>query len=209
MSSEDEKNKKTHRRISRRAFLRTMGVGAAASTTFATGLVQAPAVQSAVPPKLEGLDYVPVELRVNGQRYALTIEPRRSLSDVLRTELELTGTKIGCNRGECGACTVIIDGRAMYSCLLLAVNVQGKHIETIEGLSRGGRLHPLQSTFIEKDAYQCGWCTPGQIMASKALLDQNRSPSPAEIKTALSGNLCRCAAYNHIFEAVEAAAKKL
>ena len=128
---------------------------------------------------------------------------------VLRTELELTGTKIGCNQGECGACTVIIDGSAMYSCLLLAVNVQGKNIETIEGLSRGGRLHPLQSAFIEKDAYQCGWCTPGQIMASKALLDKNKNPTLAEVKTAVSGNICRCAAYNHIFEAVQAAAKKL
>ncbi len=206
MSSNDEKEKL---RISRRAFLRTMGIGAAASTAVATGVLQAPLAESAVPPKVEGLDYVPVELKVNGRRYALTIETRRSLADVLRTELELTGTKIGCNQGECGACTVIIDGRAMYSCLLLAVNVQGKNIETIEGLSRGGRLHPLQSAFIEKDAYQCGWCTPGQIMASKALLDKNKNPTLAEVKTAVSGNICRCAAYNHIFEAVLAAAKKL
>jgi len=206
MSSNDEKEKL---RISRRAFLRTMGIGAAASTAVATGVVKAPFAESAVPPKVEGLDYVPVELKVNGRRYALTIEPRRSLADVLRTELELTGTKIGCNQGECGACTVIIDGRAMYSCLLLSVNVQGKSIETIEGLSRGGRLHPLQSAFIEKDAYQCGWCTPGQIMASKALLDKNKNPSFAEVKTAVSGNMCRCAAYNHIFEAVLSATTKL
>ena len=206
MSSTDEKEKL---RISRRAFLRTMGIGAAASTAVATGVVQVPLAESAVPPIVEGLDYVPIEMKVNGRRYALTIEPRRSLADVLRTELELTGTKIGCNQGECGACTVIIDGLAMYSCLLLAVNVQGKNIETIEGLSRGGRLHPLQSAFIEKDAYQCGWCTPGQIMASKALLDKNKNPSLAEVKTAVSGNICRCAAYNHIFEAVQAAAKKL
>ena len=206
MSSNDEKEKL---RISRRAFLRTMGVGAAASTAVATGIVQVPLAESAVPPKVEGLDYVPVELKVNGRRYALTIEPRRSLADVLRTELELTGTKIGCNQGECGACTVIIDGRAMYSCLLLSVNVQGKNIETIEGLSRGGRLHPLQSAFIEKDDYQCGWCTPGQIIASKALLDKNKNPSFVEVKTAVSGNICRCAAYNHIFEAVLSAAKKL
>lgn len=206
MSSNDEKEKL---RISRRAFLRTMGIGAAASTAAATGVVKAPLAESAVPPKVEGLDYVPVELKVNGRRYALTIEPRRSLADVLRTELELTGTKIGCNQGECGACTVIIDGSAMYSCLLLAVNVQGKNIETIEGLSRGGQLHPLQSAFIEKDAYQCGWCTPGQIMASKALLDKNKNPTLADVKTAVSGNVCRCAAYNHIFEAVLASAKKL
>ena len=206
MSSNDEKEKL---RISRRAFLRTMGIGAAASTAVATGVLQAPLAESAMPPKVEGLDYVPVELKVNGRRYALTIEPRRSLADVLRNELELTGTKIGCNQGECGACTVIIDGRAMYSCLLLSVNVQGKNIETIEGLSRDGRLHPLQSAFIEKDAYQCGWCTPGQIMASKALLDKNKNPSFAEVKTAVSGNMCRCAAYNHIFEAVLSAAKKL
>ncbi len=206
MSSNDEKERL---RISRRAFLRTMGIGAAASTAAATGVVKAPLAESAVPPKVEGLDYVPVELKVNGRRYALTIEPRRSLADVLRTELELTGTKIGCNQGECGACTVIIDGSAMYSCLLLAVNVQGKNIETIEGLSRGGQLHPLQSAFIEKDAYQCGWCTPGQIMASKALLDKNKNPTLAEVKTAVSGNVCRCAAYNHIFEAVLASAKKL
>jgi aerobic-type carbon monoxide dehydrogenase small subunit (CoxS/CutS family) len=184
-------------------------MGAAASTAVATGVVQAPLAEAAVPPQIEGLDYVPVELKVNNRRYALTIEPRRTLADVLRTELELTGTKIGCKQGECGACTVIIDGRTMYSCLLLAVNVQGRNIETIEGLRRGGRLHPLQSAFIEKDAYQCGWCTPGQIMASKALLDQNKNPSLAEVKTAVSGNMCRCAAYNHIFEAVQSAAKKL
>ncbi|MBT8363331.1 MAG: (2Fe-2S)-binding protein [Deltaproteobacteria bacterium] len=203
------KDKKEKLRISRRAFLRTMGIGAATSTAVATGVVKAPFAESAVPPKVEGLDYVPVELKVNGRRYTLTIESRQSLADVLRNELELTGTKIGCNQGECGACTVIIDGRAMYSCLLLSVNVQGKNIETIEGLSRGGRLHPLQSAFIEKDAYQCGWCTPGQIMASKALPDKNKNPSFAEVKTAVSGNICRCAAYNHIFDAVLSAAKKL
>ncbi|MFQ5850665.1 MAG: (2Fe-2S)-binding protein [Candidatus Binatia bacterium] len=196
-------------RLSRRAFLKTMGASAVASTAVATGVVKMPSAEAAVSPKIEGLTYLPVELKVNGRRYALTIEPRRTLADVLRNELELTGTKIGCNRAECGACTVIVDGRAMYGCSLLAVNVQGRNVETIEGLAKNGQLHPLQAAFIEKDAYQCGWCTPGQIMAGKAFLDKNKNPTLAEVKMAMSGNICRCAAYNHIFEAVLAAAKEL
>lgn len=195
--------------MSRRSFLKGMGVGAATSTALATGLVKPRAGKAAVPPLVEGLSYVPVELKINGRRYALTIEARRTLADVLRTELNLTGTKIGCDRAECGACTVIVDGRAMYGCSLLAVNVQGREIETIEGLAKNGRLHPLQEAFIEYDAYQCGFCTPGQILAGKAFLDKKKSPTLAEVKQALSGNICRCGAYHHIFEAVLAAAKKL
>jgi xanthine dehydrogenase YagT iron-sulfur-binding subunit len=148
----------------------------------------------------------PLPLRVNGVDYALEVEPRRTLLDALREDLGLTGTKKVCDVGECGACTVIIDGRAVYSCLTLAVECEGREIRTVEGLLTDERLHPVQQAFLEHDAYQCGYCTPGQIMSATALLEANPHPKPDEIRRALSGNLCRCAAYPKILEAVQAAA---
>lgn len=150
---------------------------------------------------------VSIRLNVNSHMHDLEVEPRQTLLDVLRNDLHLTGTKKGCDMGECGACTVIIDGKSAYSCLLLAVECEERQILTIEGLAKGKELDPVQTAFIEHDAMQCGFCTPGQIMSVKALLDHNPHPSPGEIRTGISGNICRCSTYVHIFEAVDAAAK--
>jgi aerobic-type carbon monoxide dehydrogenase small subunit (CoxS/CutS family) len=140
---------------------------------------------------------------VNGHEYSLVAEPRRTLLDTLRLDLQLTGTKKGCDKGQCGACTVLVDGEAVYSCMLLAVECQGREITTIEGLSPGPELHPIQQAFIEKDGYQCGFCTSGQILALKALLDKTPHPSEEQIRQALSGNLCRCGAYPKIAQAAK------
>ncbi len=156
---------------------------------------------------VRGPGKVPIQLQVNGTLYSLEVEPRRTLLDALRTDLAMTGTKKVCNMGECGACTVLIDGKAAYSCLILAIECQGHEILTIEGLSSGEHLDPIQQAFIDEDAFQCGFCTPGQIMAVRGLLGRNPNPSPDEIRRAVSGNICRCGEYPHIFKAAEAAAK--
>lgn len=145
-----------------------------------------------------------ITLTVNGDEYQLAVDPRRTLLEVLREELHLTGTKKNCNEGECGACTVIMDGKAVSSCLVLAVQAKDKKIETIEGLARGGKLHPLQEAFVKHGGLQCGFCTPGMIMSAKALLDKNPRPTEEEIKTAISGNLCRCTGYVKIVESIKA-----
>lgn len=152
---------------------------------------------------------ISVSLRVNGRDYTVTVAPNARLLDVLRDELLLTGTKEGCDIGECGACTVIMDGKAVNSCLVLAASAAGKEITTIEGLEQGGRLHPLQEAFMQHNALQCGFCTPGMIMSAKALLDQNPHPTRAEIKAAIAGNLCRCTGYEQIVDAIEEAAEKV
>ncbi len=148
----------------------------------------------------------PIELTINGRVRALSVEPRRTLLDALREDLHLTGAKPGCNMGQCGACTVLLDGEAVYSCLLLAVECQGRAITTIEGLAHGDALDPVQQAFIEHDALQCGFCTPGQVLALKALLLRNAQPSDEEIERAMSGNLCRCGAYPKILAAARALA---
>ena len=150
-----------------------------------------------------------IELKVNGESYEIEIQPWRTLVDVLRDRLYLTGTKISCNEGHCGACTVLVDGKAINSCLMLAVEAQGKEILTVEGLSEGGDLHPIQETCVTYGAVQCGFCTPGLIMGTRAFLAENPEPSDEEIKKALSGHLCRCTGYVQIIEAVRAAAEKM
>lgn len=145
----------------------------------------------------------PIRLQVNGFEYDLLIKPHWTLVDVLRDELGLTGTKKGCGKGECGACTVIVDGQAVLSCLSLAIQMEGKRILTIEGLSPDGKLHALQDAFVRYGAIQCGYCTPGMIMTASAFLQKNPLPSEEEIKKALSGNLCRCTGYVKIIEAVK------
>jgi len=155
---------------------------------------------------ISGPGKVPIQLNVNGALYSLEVEPRRTLLDALRVDLHMTGAKKSCNMGECGACTVMVDGKAAYSCLLLAIECQGRRILTIEGLSSGGKLDFIQQTFIKHDAYQCGFCTPGQIMSVKALLESNPEASPEEIRRAVSGNLCRCGTYKRILMAAEEAA---
>jgi len=144
-------------------------------------------------------------MTLNGEAVTVEVEPFELLVDVLRDKLGLTGTKIGCNEGECGACTVIMDGQAVLSCLLPAMKAHGREVVTVEGLSRGDELHPLQRAFIAKGAVQCGYCTPGMIMSAKALLDENPQPSAEQIEEAIAGNLCRCTGYLQIIEAVEAA----
>ena len=143
----------------------------------------------------------PCTLHVNGQEHLLLLEPRRTLLDALREDLQLTGTKKVCDMGNCGACTVLIDGQARYSCLSLAVDCDQTEIRTIEGLAQGDRLDPVQQAFIDADAFQCGFCTPGQIMSLRGLLDATPAPSEKQIERAVSGNLCRCGAYRHILEA--------
>ncbi len=149
-----------------------------------------------------------INLNVNGLEHEVVVEPHRVLLDVLREELDYTGAKRGCDgTGECGSCTVIMDGRAVYSCLVLAVEAEGKEIITIEGLARGAELHPVQEAFIEHGAIQCGFCTPGMVLTAKALLDENRAPTEAEVREALRGNLCRCTGYAKIVQAVLAASQ--
>jgi carbon-monoxide dehydrogenase small subunit len=150
-----------------------------------------------------------IELRVNGRTHELLVEPRWTLTEVLREELGLTGTKQGCGLGECGSCTVLLDGEPVSSCLVLSVQADGHEITTVEGLARGERLHPLQQAFIDHGAVQCGYCTPGMLLSAKALLDRKRRPSETEIRSALSGNLCRCTGYQKIVEAVSDAGRRL
>jgi aerobic-type carbon monoxide dehydrogenase small subunit (CoxS/CutS family) len=149
----------------------------------------------------------PIRLIVNGRKREIYVEPRRTLLDALRKDLGLTGTKKGCDEGTCGACTVILDGKAIYSCMVLAIECDGRSIETVEGLEREGQLHPIQRAFIDSDGLQCGFCTPGQIMSVKALLDKNPKPTLEELHHALAGNLCRCGAYPKIIKAALRAAE--
>src|SRR5215211_6451383 len=146
-------------------------------------------------------------LRVNGTEHRLRVDPRTTLLDALREHLHLTGSKKGCGLGQCGACTVLMDGRRVKSCLSLAALVEGREITTIEGLAQGDQLHPLQAAFIERDAFQCGYCTSGQIMAGVACINEGHAGSPQEIRDWMSGNLCRCGAYDHIIAAIQDAAR--
>jgi xanthine dehydrogenase YagT iron-sulfur-binding subunit len=148
-----------------------------------------------------------VTLRINGLTKRVLVEPRWTLLYVLRDVLGLTGTKVGCERGECGACTVLIDGEVRYACMVLAVEAEGREVTTLEGLMKGEELGPVQRAFLEEDAFQCGFCTPGQIMAVEGLLRQNSAPSMEEIRLGVSGNLCRCGTYKHIFNAAAKAAQ--
>ena len=149
-----------------------------------------------------------LKLHVNGEEFEVLTQVHKTLLEVLREDLGLTGTKRGCDLGTCGACTVLIEGKPFLSCLILAVDVQGKKILTIEGLAKEGELHPLQKAFVEKGAIQCGFCTPGMILTSKAFLDENPRPSEGEVKKAISGNLCRCTGYVKIVEAILTVAEK-
>lgn len=154
------------------------------------------------------MDKVKFNARVNGQEVELYIPPNIRLLDLLRDYLQLTGTKEGCGEGECGACTVLLNGEPVNSCLVFALQARGKDITTIEGLAEGDKLHPLQTAFLDYNAVQCGFCTPGMILAAKALLDKNPHPTRQEIKVAISGNLCRCTGYSKIIDAIESVAEK-
>jgi len=195
-------------KISRREFLEGTG-GALVIAAAVPRLVQAvPLATSTVPAETEApaVPRTAIRLVVNGVDHRIEVEDRWTLVELLRDHLGLTGSKIGCDRGECGACTVLLDGRPVYSCSYLAVWVDGRSIQTVEGLAQGDRLHPLQEAFIEHDGPQCGFCTPGQLMSAQALLERNPHPTPDQVRAALSGNICRCSNYNRYVEAVLAAA---
>jgi len=185
-------------RFSRRNFLK--------STTAVAGLAETVGspieADAQTTPEALGPGTVPVRLNLDGRQLDLMIEPRVTLLDALRTRANLTGNKRGCDRGACGACTMIVDGRPVYSCSTLAIEVQGKQIRSVDGLATGDQLHPVQQAFCDKDALMCGFCTPGFIMASVALLEKHPNPTPEQIKKGLDGNICRCGTFSRIFEAV-------
>lgn len=149
----------------------------------------------------------PVTLTINDDGYEILVEPNELLVDVLRDRLDLTGTKVGCGTGDCGACTVIVNGKPVNSCLMLAIEADGKDILTIEGLAKNGKLHPIQQAFIDEGAIQCGFCTPGMVLSAKALLDQNPRPTEEEIRMEIAGNICRCTGYAKIIDAIWAASR--
>ena len=187
--------------VSRRGFIQSVGAGAIGAV--ALGSAEPPATAEVLAPET----MVAVSLRVNGRHHRLLVEPRWSLLYVIRDRLGLTGTKMGCERGECGACTVLIDGVPRYACLTLALEAEDAEVTTIEGLMRGEDLGPVQQAFVEKDAFQCGYCTPGQVVAAEGLLRATPRPTRDQIRAGMSGNLCRCGAYGHICQAVERAAE--
>jgi carbon-monoxide dehydrogenase small subunit len=150
-----------------------------------------------------------IRVTVNGERHEIAVRPNSTLLDLLREKLDLTGTKRGCDTGDCGACTVVMNGRPVNACLVLALKADGSDILTIEGFAKDGKLHPIQEAFIEKGAIQCGFCTPGMVLSAKALLDLKPKPTVEEIRNAVAGNLCRCTGYIKIFEAIQAASLKI
>lgn len=184
--------------VSRRTFLEGTSAALVIAATAPAVAAQTPAAQPAP------VATTTISVTVNGTVHRVDVEDRWTLADLLRDQLRLTGTKLGCERGECGACTVILDGKPVYACSQLAVWTDGRLVMTVEGLARNGQLHPLQQAFIEHDAPQCGFCTSGQLMSAKALLDRNPHPTPQDVRTALVGNICRCSNYNRYVEAIVA-----
>lgn len=192
--------------ISRRAFLKGTGAGAAGLAAVGFQFPVATAKEQNAAESAVGPEPVPMTLQVNDHTYTLCLEPRVTLASALRDHLDLTGTKLICDRGACGGCTVLLDGEPVVSCMVLAVTAQGKAIRTVEGMAKSDeQLDPLQAAFIAHDALQCGYCTPGMLMSCRALLDRISQPSLPEIKAAISGNVCRCGTYSHVFAAVLAA----
>ena len=212
--------------LSRRSFLTHAGISAAGAALLdgcAAGVREASpkadakrgaGAESKAPPheaqpEVAGPGPAKFTLNINGQARQVTAEPRTTLADLLRDELDLTGTKIVCDRGSCSACTVWLDGATVCSCMTLAIDAVGREIRTIEGLAQGERLHPVQEAFVEHDALQCGFCTPGMVMSCAALLERKSNPSPDDVKQAVRGNLCRCGTYPKVFDATLAAAARM
>jgi xanthine dehydrogenase YagT iron-sulfur-binding subunit len=202
---EDKGKGKNPLDISRRTFLKGVGTTAIA-TSITISPLSLPSITDAAPPPAVREAWI--QLNVNDKTHRLKVKSHWTLLDVLRKELGLTGTKKFCDRGSCGACTVVMDGKAVYACSRLAIEADNKKITTIEGLLRGGKLHPIQEAFLEHDGLQCGFCTSGQIMSVKALLDISPRPTQDEIKEGLSGNVCRCSAYPKILKSAMAAAQR-
>jgi xanthine dehydrogenase YagT iron-sulfur-binding subunit len=220
----DEKEQGRSLAVSRRSFIKSAGTGIAGAAALggAAGVLEqehpaeaAPAPAAARAAKA-GPGPVPVSLNINGQARTVRVEPRTTLVNVLRgvghqplpADQALTGAKVGCDRGSCGACTVLVDGKSVYSCMMLAIDAQGKKITTVEGLAKGNVLTPVQQEMVDKDGYQCGYCTSGMVMSITALLRSNPNPTLEDVKEGVSGNTCRCGAYPRIFEAALAAAKR-
>src|SRR4030095_8718184 len=203
------KNEQKGNGLSRRSFLKGLGGGAIGTAVISTGLVKSDQAEAYTSEAVKGAPgKSAANLKGNGKSDRVEVEPRYPLDELMRDQLGVTGTKIGCDRGECGACTVIIAGRNMYSCSQLAVWMEGKEILTIEGLAKGDKLDPVQEAFIEHDGPQCGFCTSGQIMSGKALLMKNSKPTEEQALHTVLGNLCRCGSYNREVAAVLAAATK-
>jgi len=205
----EKAKKKKRKTFTRRDFLKGFGGGAISAAVVPQLLAQDIASLRTKEGKIPLFSKKQIILTVNEKKFSLVVEPRETLLHVLRERLNLTGTKMTCNQGECGGCTVLLDGNPVYSCLYLAIRADGKKITTVEGLATDGKLHPVQQAFIEKDAYQCGYCTPGFIVSSVALLNKNKNPTLEEIKKGLSGNLCRCGNYSKIYEAASVASKSM
>ena len=210
MAIEESPNPAAQGAVSRRGFLRGAGVAGVGGLMLPEVLDprEAEAADPSAPRRLKG--NIRIKLSINGGDETVEIEPRTTLLSAIRNHVDppLTGTKVVCDRGSCGACTVLMDGTPVYSCMVLAVNAVGKKITTVEGLAQGDELTPVQQAICDKDAVQCGFCTPGFVMSATALLAENREPTPEQIKHGLSGNLCRCGTYQHMFEAVADAAGK-
>jgi xanthine dehydrogenase YagT iron-sulfur-binding subunit len=195
------------RKFTRRKFIKGMGTGVAGAYAFVPGIERIS--KKIIDETFDEVGKSQLTLKVNGKRIKTTVEPRTTLAELLRDKLKLTGTKLVCNQGECGSCTVLLDGKAVYSCHMLALDADGKEVTTIEGLLTGEKLSPVQEAFIEHDGIQCGFCTPGQIMSAQAVLNKNPKPSKEQILDGMSGNICRCSAYPNIIKSVIAAAEKL
>jgi xanthine dehydrogenase YagT iron-sulfur-binding subunit len=192
--------------FSRRGFIRGVGLGSGA---VGTGLLETEAVAAPAPANVAGPGPVAITLTINGKPVNVTVEPRVTLLDAMRNYLDLSGAKRVCDRGTCGACTVIMAGKTVYSCSVLAIDAQGKNIETIEGLAAGNNLHPISAAFVNHDAQQCGYCTSGFVMAAKGFIDKHPNPTMEDVKRGLGGNICRCGTYMGIRQAVLEASKEM
>ena len=209
-----DKEKKQGTNISRRNFLKGVGTGTVAATVAPSVLISGEKAADAQAG--DAVESATIQLNINGKLYQVEVEARTTLLTVLRDgidtsgdNIDLTGAKLICDRGECGGCTVMVDGNPIYGCMMLAMDAQGKQITTVEGLADGDDLHPVQEAFIQHDALMCGFCTPGFVVASAALLNENTKPTLEEIKVGLSGNTCRCGTYPFIFDAVKTASRKM
>lgn len=203
MHDDDDEVKEKGSGLSRRSFLKVSSISLSVPLVMGHRVIKVAGAEV----KIYGPGKVPLALTVNGKKYAAEVEPRVTLLEALRGDMDLTGSKRVCDRATCGACTVIVDGKPAYSCSLLAIEAQGKSVTTVEGLMQGDKLHPLQQAFIDNDAQQCGFCTPGFVVACKAFLDKNPNPTPDQVERGLGGNLCRCGTYVGVRAAVMQAAK--
>jgi xanthine dehydrogenase YagT iron-sulfur-binding subunit len=203
----EKQNQPGKKGFSRRSFLQGVGIGGGAAVGLSNELLAAP--QTGAGSRVVGPGPVRVALRINGRTHNLNLEPRVTLLDALRNRLDITGAKKVCDRATCGACTVIVAGRPVYSCTTLAIEAQGKDIQTIEGIGTPAKMHPVQAAFVEHDAQQCGFCTPGFVVAAKAFLDRHANPAMEDVERGLGGNLCRCGTYVGVRQAVLDAAREM